>query len=228
MAEFQGFPRGIIKFFDQLKKNNNKEWFEANRKDYIDLVKAPSELFVVAMGEKLRKISPSINAIPKVNQSLFRLNRDTRFSPDKSPYKTNMGILFWEGGRKRMECTGFYFHLEGRNLMLAAGMHMIPRDLLASYRDAVVDKKNSTKLVRAANTVIKSGYSIGGKHYKKVPRGYNPSHRNAEYLLHNGLFARVEEKIPKAFHSGALVEHAFAHYKKMSPIHKWLMGALFA
>ena len=127
-----------------------------------------------------------------------------------------------------MECTGFYFHMEGKNLMLAAGMHMIPRDLLAPYRDAVVDKKKSPKLIRAINTVTRNGYSIGGKHYKKVPKGYDPSHKNADYLLHNGLFARVEEQIPTEFHSAALIDHAFAHYKMMSPIHKWLMEALFA
>jgi uncharacterized protein (TIGR02453 family) len=81
-------------------------------------VKGPSGAFVVSMGAKLKAISPAIKAIPKVNQSLFRVNRDTRFSADKSPYKTNLGIWFWEGEKKRMECPGFYFHLDTENLML--------------------------------------------------------------------------------------------------------------
>jgi uncharacterized protein (TIGR02453 family) len=110
MSKFRGYPRELITFFDQLKRNNTKEWFTEHKKDYEAYVKQPSEGFVLAMGAKLKAISPGIHAIPKVNQSLFRLNRDTRFSKDKTPYKTNLGIWFWEGGRKRMECSGFYFH----------------------------------------------------------------------------------------------------------------------
>jgi len=79
------------------------------------------------MGEKLRPLCPGINAIPKVNKSLFRINRDTRFAKDKSPYKTNLGILFWEGQGKRMESSGFYFHLEENLLMIGCGMYKFPK-----------------------------------------------------------------------------------------------------
>jgi len=110
MAKFNGFPRQYFTFFNQLKKNNTREWFEEHRGDYDEFVLDPAREFVIAMGEKLRKIAPAVNAIPKINQSLFKINRDVRFSKDKSPYKTNMGIWFWEGRGKRMESSGFYFH----------------------------------------------------------------------------------------------------------------------
>ena len=110
MAKFSGFPREYFSFFNQLKKNNSKEWFEKHRGDYDEFVLHPAREFVIEMGKKLRKIAPGVNAIPKVNQSLFKINRDVRFSKDKSPYKTYMGIWLWEGDRKRMECSGFYLH----------------------------------------------------------------------------------------------------------------------
>ena len=90
-------PPALREEFHSLEKNNTRQWFEKHKADYETYVKNPSIDFVTAMGEVLTKIAPGIHAIPKVNQSLFRINRDTRFATDKSPYKTNLGILFWEG-----------------------------------------------------------------------------------------------------------------------------------
>jgi uncharacterized protein (TIGR02453 family) len=226
MSEFKGFPKEMIKFFGDLKKNNTKDWFNENKKVYEDYVKRPSEEFVMAMGEKLIRISPGIMAIPKVNQSLFRLNRDTRFSKDKSPYKTNLGIWFWAGKRKRMECSGFYFHFGDGKLMLGAGIHCFTPELLKRYREAVVDKKNGPLLTKAVNQVSKKGYIIGVKHYKRVPRDYDANHERAQFLLYNGLTAMIKEKIPKEFNSSSIVEYGFSHFKNMSPLHQWLISAI--
>ena len=223
MTEFAGFPKKFTAFFSGLKKNNSKAWFDDHRQAYENDVKAPAAEFVVALGERLKKIAPNIQAIPKVNKSLFRLNRDVRFGPDKSPYKTNMGILFWEGHRKRMECTGFYFHVEGRKMMLAAGMHMFPKDFIEPYRGAVVDKTLGPQLVKAVKTVTGKGYEVGGVHYKRVPRGYDPDHKNTAFLLHNGLYAMLETQLPAEFFSAAIVDFAFNHYRNMVPLHRWLL-----
>ena len=129
MAEFNGFPRQYFTFFNQLQKNNSKEWFEKHREDYNEFVMHPAREFVAAMGNKLRKIAPEVKAIPKINQSLFKINRDVRFSKDKSPYKTYMGIWLWEGDRKRMECSGFYLH----GLRKKCRMRFIRRRLLTMH-----------------------------------------------------------------------------------------------
>ena len=89
-----------------MKKNNTRDWFEKHRSDYDEFVLHPAREFVIEMGKKLRKIAPGVNAIPKINKSLFKINRGVRFSKDKSPYKTYMGIWLWEGNRKRMESSG--------------------------------------------------------------------------------------------------------------------------
>ncbi|MDY7036312.1 MAG: DUF2461 domain-containing protein [Thermodesulfobacteriota bacterium] len=226
MDSFQGFPRETPEFFEKLKQNNSKVWFQENRNEYDEFVKRPSEQFVIEMGEMLKHLAPRINAIPKVNQSLFRINRDTRFSHDKSPYKTNLGIWFWEGTRKRMECPGFYFHLGDGKLMLGTGIHIFSKGLLKLYRDAVSDKKNALPLEKVVNEVSEKGYMVVGKHYKRFPRGYDASHGQAEFLLYNGLTAMIEEDIPKEFYSLSIIEYAFSHFKNMYPIHDWLTKAI--
>jgi len=223
MSEFKGFPPEFLAFFDGLQKNNSKDWFDRHRRDYEICVLTPAADFVTALGKKLTKIAPHIQAIPKVNQSLFRLNRDVRFSADKRPYKTNLGIFFWEGHRKRMECSGFYFHVENRRLMTAAGMHTFPRDFIEPYRGAVVDKTLGPRLVKAAKAVTGKGCTLGGAHYKRIPRGYDPEHGNAPYLLHSGLYAMREEPLPDVLFSSELVDYAFGRYRDMAPVHKWLL-----
>lgn len=87
------FPFEAIKFLSKLKNNNNKEWFESHREEFISSVLEPAQEFVVVLGELLRTIVPEIISIPKIDKSIFRLHRDVRFGKDKSPYKTNLGIL---------------------------------------------------------------------------------------------------------------------------------------
>ncbi len=222
MSDFKGFLPETVAFFDSLEKNNTRQWFEAHKPDYENYVRNPSIDFVPAMGEALRQIAPGIHAVPKVNQSLFRINRDTRFSTDKSPYKTNVGILFWEGRGKRMECPGFYFHMAPDHLMLGAGLYCFAKPHFDPFRDAVVDKKQGAALRKAVQQVSKQGYSIGEKQYKRVPRGYDPDHENAEFLMFGGLAAMWTGKIPDAFFSKDIIDFSFGHFKKMAPIHEWL------
>jgi uncharacterized protein (TIGR02453 family) len=226
MTDFPGFPREMVAFFKGLQKNNRKQWFEENRKDYEEYVKHPSQEFVVTMGNRLKSIAPGIQAIPKINKSLFRINRDTRFGHDKRPYKTNLGIWFWEGERKRMECSGFYFHMGDGKLMLGAGVYQFTSELLKAYRDAVVHKRQGRQLKRIYHDISKKGYTIGRKHYKRVPRGYDASHENAELLLFNGLTAMIENKIPGEFFSNSILDYSFSHFKNMLPLHRWLVQAL--
>ena len=86
LMAFNGFSGEMLRFLADLKENNSKEWFDPHRDDYDKYVMEPSREFVIDMGDRLREVIPGIVAAPRVNQSIFRLNRDTRFSKDKSPY----------------------------------------------------------------------------------------------------------------------------------------------
>ena len=219
---FSGFPEDCTAFYRNLRENNNKAWFDKHRADFDSSVMAPARRFVIEMGALLREISPGIHAVPKINKSIFKIHRDTRFSRDKTPFKTNLAIWFWEGDRKRMECPGYYFHLEPDRLRLGVGMYMFTKSMLKVYRDSVVHPRYGAALLRALEEVERGGYFIGGRHYKKTPRGYDPDHPNAALLLFNGLHGGVESGIPGELYSERILDYCFKRYRDMHPLHQWL------
>lgn len=222
---FNGFSKQTLGFFSDLTRNNNKLWFDEHKEMYEQQVLSPARDFILALGEKLKKISPGVQADPRVNKSLFRLNRDIRFSHDKTPYKTHLGIWFWEGPRPRMECSGYYFHLEPGKFMLGVGLYEFTKEMIPIYRQSVIHPTHGLALANVIKGIKKhKAYSIGGLHYKKTPPGYDPTHKNAEFLLYNGLYGGVEMAISKELYSQGLVDLCFEHYKKMLPLHRWLLA----
>lgn len=227
MTGFNGFPRELPRFLSQLEQNNTVAWFQDHQQDYETFVKHPSEEFVVAVGDRLRTFCPGINAIPKVNKSLFRINRDTRFSKDKSPYKTNLGILFWEGSGKRMESSGFYFHLEGDLMMVGCGLYVFPKPVMQKFRETLMDKKKGKELQKIIEGLVSDGYGLGTKHYKKIPPGFSPSSDfEKEYLLYSGLSSHMEFPIPDLLFSSKIVEFTGRHFERMNPLHRWIVKHL--
>ncbi len=224
IPQFKGFPRESVAFYADLRENNSKNWFDAHKDSFEKFVMAPARDFVFHMGIRLQDISPQITADPRVNKSIFRPYRDTRFSKDKTPYKTHLGIFFWEGHLPKMESAGYYFHLEPPHLMLAAGIHCFSKRLLEPYRNAVVDPEHGAALSEAIRKVERNkGYAVGGQHYKKTPRGYDPQHNNAELLLYNGLYAATTVPIPDEFFKPDVLDFCFSRFKKMTPLHQWLV-----
>lgn len=220
---FEGFPRETTQFYRDLAENNNKRWFDEHKTDFNGNVMAPAADFVFELGIRLSDIFPGINADPRLNKSIFRPYRDTRFSRDKTPYKTHLGIFFWEGKLPKMECSGFYFHLEPPDLFLGAGIHCFSPRLLEAYRAAVAHPVSGPALVKAvASLTSKPGYFIGGKHYKKLPRGYKAEGAAADLLLHNGLFASHEEPIPDTLYSREILDYCISIFREMAQVHKWL------
>jgi uncharacterized protein (TIGR02453 family) len=222
---FGGFPREAVAFYRDLARHNDRAWFEAHKQQYREQVLRPAQEFVLALGARLRTIAPGVVVDTGTDGagSIFRIYRDTRFSSDKSPYKTYLGIFFWEGAGKKMESSGFYFHLEPPRLMLAAGIYLPA--LLPPYRQALQDEKMGPALLQAIEQVTAGGcYQVGGRHYKKVPRGFSPrSEAQAGLLLHNGLYASVEGPIPTELFTPACVDYCFERCREMAPIHRWVV-----
>jgi len=225
-ATYPGFPRQTPRFFRSLAKNNDRAWFEEHRSEFDEHVLEPARGFVLVMGERLRRIAPDVNADPRTDRSIFRIHRDTRFSKDKSPYKTHLGIFFWEGDRAKMECPGYYFHLEPPDLMLGVGLYRFSKPVLARYREAVADGNTGGALRRIVDRLARKGWDIGGTHYKRVPRGFDPEHPNADLLRHAGLYAGVEVKIPAELHTGKCIGWCFDRWKAADPLQRWLVENL--
>jgi len=224
MAEFSGFSPDLIVFLRNLRDNNTTGWFKAHRDGYEYYLLDPAREFILALGERLRDVAPDIIYDPRINRSIFRLNRDTRFSADKTPYKTHLALWFWEGAGKRMDCSGFYFHLESDSFMLGTGIYCFNPKLLERYRETVADKRTGAALVRAIADVAAGGdYRLGGEHYKRVPRGYDASHERADLLRYNGLYVGIDGPVPGEMFSSGIVDYCVERFRAMLPVHRWLV-----
>lgn len=222
-SEFSGFPRAALAFLAGLADNNDRAWFEANRADYEKHLLAPARACVTALGPRLQALAPNIHAEPKVNGSIMRINRDTRFSSDKSPYRPWLGLWFWQGEGRSRERPGFYFQLGAETLILGAGSHSLSPKQLEAYRNAVADPESGTELRRIVDALGEDdAFDIGGRHYKRVPRGFDAGHPNAELLLHNGLYAGRTVPVPAALHLPAAVDYCAGVFEKIAPLLTWL------
>lgn len=224
----ESFPGMPLKFLAKLKKNNNKEWFAEHREEYEFEFLLPAQNFVVELGEKLQKIFPELIAIPRIDKSIFRLHRDVRFSGDKSPFKTNLGVFLWEGPAKKMEASGFYVHIEPGYIMIAAGLYMFTKENLTVFREAVDSPEGGKSLDRLVTKILSKGdYQLGGQTYKRVPKGFPPEHPYARYLLHGGMHVYYETKDIKNI-PGDFASFCFGHLKNLSPLHSWMQEYIFS
>ncbi len=184
-------PKGV-QFLRELKANNNRGWFEANRDRYEADVKEPMLHFIVDLADHLRAVSPHFKVDPRpVGGSMFRIHRDIRFSKDKSPYKTNVGAHFpHRSVDKHVNAPGFYVHLEPGNSIGGGGLWHPEAADLKKVRDRIVGRPSEWKVIR------KSGIIIEGDSLKRVPPGYDPEHPYAEDLKRKDfyLLAKFSER----------------------------------
>jgi len=220
------FPQKTAAFLSKLSKNNKREWFEANRGLYNSDFLEPAIEFIVEMGDKLIDLDHEIMAIPKIDKSIFRLHRDVRFSKNKQPYKTNAGLYFWNGKAKKMDSSGFYFHLEAKSFGAGVGIYVFPQNILKKYRDVVSKPAKAKELHSIVQSLKKKGYSVLGENYKKFPKGYNGDFPHSEYLLYNGIHGWYDGKNHKELEGGKAVGRVLKIFKDMQPLHKWLVKNL--
>ncbi len=224
---FDGFPAGTLTFLRGLAAHNDKAWFQAHRDDYQAFYVEPALAFIAAIAPRLQKISRSIKAEPRVNGSLFRINRDVRFSKDKSPYKTHLDMWFWAGERRGWDSPGCFFRMFHDRLILGAGMHGFEKQALDAYRAAVLDGKRGRALVGVIDAVRAAGpYAIGGATRKQVPRGFDAGHERAALLKHDGLYATYEARIPKEARTAKFVDFCAGHFAAMWPLARWIEDAI--
>lgn len=225
---FEGFHDETFRFLAELSANNEKAWFEANRTRYEAYYLAPALAFIEALGPRLAAELPGdVRYEPRVNGSLFRINRDVRFSKDKTPYKDHIDMWFWQGERKGWESPGYYMRLLPDQMILGAGIHAFSKPGLEAFRQAVLDEALGNALGEAVDAVTSAGpYLLGGETRKSVPRGYDTTHPRARFLLFEGLNANLETAIPSEAGSERFVAYCTGHYRAMSPINQWLSSVL--
>ena len=183
-----GFGPGLFDFLAELELNNRRDWFEANRGRYESELREPAFELIRAVRPRLAKISPAITARDaKVGGSLMRIHRDVRFSADKAPYKTNVGIQFRHRAGKDVHAPGYYVHISLDHCFFGAGSWMPDRDALAAYREAIGEHgKAWNKLARRYQ---KSPWRIDGDKLKRPPRGWSADHPMIEEIKRKHFIA---------------------------------------
>lgn len=190
MANFKGFQEPFWQFFDELKENNNREWFTENKDRYKADVVTPCLDFIIDMGERLKDISPHYTAIAKASGgSMFRIYRDARFSNDKRPYKENAGIQFRHKLGKDAHAPGYYLHLEKDNIFYGGGIWMPDNATLGEIRDRICYYPKKWQAVIENEELINTFDGVRGDGLSRPPRGYDADHKYIEDLKRKSFFA---------------------------------------
>jgi len=185
--------KSTLDFLKSLKVNNNREWFVNNRTSYLD-AKENFESMVQEIINKLIDFEPIMKGL-EVKSCVYRINRDIRFSNDKTLYKSHFGAFIVRGGKKNGDkFSGYYIHVEPGNSMIAGGAYMPPTPWLSAIREKI--DEGADKLIKIINAkdFIKYFGEIEGEKLKKAPKGYPSDHPNIEllkfksYLVSNKVF----------------------------------------
>lgn len=218
-----GFSQETFDFIADLRRNNNKKWFDKNRERYEEHYLEPAKQFVTDAGEALSEIAPDINAEPRVNGSIFRINRDIRFSKDKTPYKDHLDLWFWEGDRKTA-LSGFYLRLTPDSVTVGAGAHRFDTAQLARYRDGVASPASGRALLSITSDMESYGYDVLGEEMKKLPRNFAAEGETARFLRFKALYVHDEGDHPGVVGNARFVNWCARRWEKQAPLHRWLQA----
>ena len=214
----------LFAFLSELKSNNDRTWFEAHRGRYEDFVREPLRALIRDLDPHLEAISPHIVADDrKAGGSLFRIHRDTRFSKDKSPYKTWAAVQFRHEAGKDAHAPGFYLHLEPGNVLIGAGCWHPASDALGKIRDAIAEDARSWFAARDA--VTGAGFELAGDLLTRPPRGYPPDHPAIEDLKRKDFIAVRHLTEAVAMKAGFVSEYA-RMCADAAPLMRFLTSAL--
>lgn len=225
MTESTHFRPALFAFLRDLKANNDRPWFKANKERYDSEVKEPAMRFISAFAPHLAKISPHFRADPRpVGGSLFRIHRDTRFSKDKTPYKTHVGIQFRHALGKDAHAPGFYLHLEPRNVFFGAGLWRPPTAAARAVRERIAEEPSAWK--RATGTAgFTKHFELQGERLKRPPRGFDPEHPLVETLKYKDFLA-VAASTQKQVTTSGFEKELARRARDVAPMVRFLCEAL--
>lgn len=204
----------LLDFLKKLKKNNNKEWFDKNKKEY-DGVRAEFVKFIDEVIGNIKKFDAGLEGID-AKKSIFRINRDVRFSKDKSPYKTNFGASMNPGGKTSFK-AGYYIHFEPGNCFIAGGIYMPETESLNNVRQEIDYNLDEFKKILAHKDFKKYFEALGGDKLSRPPKGYEADNPAVEFLKHKSYLAyhQVDDKVVLGKDYGKYVNQVF---KAMYPL----------
>lgn len=184
------FSPQSLAFLRALKRNNDREWFKARKERYETVVRAPMIDVIERLGEDFQSFAPDLVASPRV--SLFRVYRDTRFSENKAPLKTNIAALFPWRGLGRHQGAGLYFEVAPGWVWIGGGMWAPDTSQLHAVREHIAANVTHFRSIVEAPAFRRRVGPLGGDRLQRVPRGFSKDHEAAEYLRHRQFLASRE------------------------------------
>ena len=217
------FSKEFIAFFDELSKNNDRDWFLKNKKRYEKEVKQPFHQFVDEMIGRIQQVDKSVQVEPK--DVIFRINRDVRFSNDKSPYKTYLSANISSGGRKQMDIPGFYIQMDNKKVMLGGGSYMIEKVGLEKIRYKIAAEQDRfNKLLKDKQFSEKYG-EIKGEKNKVLPKDLKEA-AEKQPLIYNKQFYYMADIESKNMLKDDFSDIVYNYYKAGQPVNNFLKEAL--
>ncbi len=173
------FPPEGLQFLRSLKRNNNRDWFNQRKTAYEATIREPMQKIIDALAEDFARFAPEMLATKK---SLYRIYRDTRFSKDKSPYKTHVAASFPRSGLPKHEGAGLYFHISSEDVLVGGGLHMPTPDDLRAVRSHIAENFKSFQGIVNNRRFKKIFGDVHGERLSRIPTGFPSDHPAGEYL----------------------------------------------
>jgi uncharacterized protein (TIGR02453 family) len=182
LEQMETIRKSTIEFLKELKRNNNREWFLAHKSIYTE-AKRNFESYIQRFIDEIIEFDPILKGL-EAGSCVYRINRDIRFSKDKSPYKTHLGAFIVRGGKQNGDrYAGYYFHVEpGNKSMIAGGAYMPPAPWLASIRERIDEEGQNLEKILASRSFKEHFGDLEGEKLKTAPKGFPKDHKHIELL----------------------------------------------
>lgn len=211
-----------LEFLSALSSNNTKEWMDDN-KSWYQSCRKEFIAFVDELLTNMQVFEPAVQGL-EAKKCIFRINRDVRFSKDKSPYKTNFGVAISEGG-KQSDNPAYYFHLQPNENFVGGGIYMPQAEILKKIRQEVDYNPEELKRIVSQSDFKTMFGEIRGEKLKTVPKGYPKDHPNIEFLKLKS-FTVINQMDDSLVKSDGLLDVVLSHFQTMKPFNDYLSVAV--
>jgi uncharacterized protein (TIGR02453 family) len=208
-----------VSFFKELESNNHKEWFHANKKRYEQVVKQPFYDLLNALISQLKHLEPEISGEAK--DAVFRINRDIRFSKDKTPYNTLMKAGFAPGGRKS-QWPGYYLGISAEKIHIGGGLFNLKGPELKQIRELIANKSDEFMGIVEKPSFVKRLGALKGEKAKRVDKHLQPALEKTQYIAHKQFYAMAEIPIEQGLNKGNLDKTILGYFEEVYPLNQFL------
>ena len=212
-------PAEGIQFLRQLKRNNDRDWFQAHKDTFDGKLRRPMELVVDQVNAKLAGIAPDY--VTDVKKAIFRIYRDTRFSKDKTPYKTHLGALFSKRGMAKLSGGSFYFHVAPDGVIVAGGVYFADPKVLLQLRNHLSQHYEELAGLLKAKSVKALCGELHGESLSRPPKGFPPDHRAIELIKKKQWYFDVTLDVEEASKPG-FAQTLVKRFQAMLPVVEFL------